>query len=133
MTNYNFVDNFIALTDTDTNKNFTSGTYTFVSNSVNVAAMTYIVRQYTVPLSQTTRSYQLMVNMSDLDNRYFPVDNYDRIESTGSGQRGRAVVVSASGGVATVSVYFYFTDMSGSTTFPTFNLNIIRRDFVDEF
>lgn len=132
-TRADFIDDFRLVTDSNTNKNFTSGVYAFSPPSTNVASMSYVVRQFDVPLSADTRSYQLVVNMSDLDNKYYPVDNYDRKEPVGIYSRGRAVVVSANSGTATVSVYYYFEAPSGSTTFPAFTLNVIRRDFVDEF
>lgn len=133
MTNADFIDDFRLVTDADTNKNFASGNFNFSVPATTVAGQSYTVRSYSLPLSADTRSYQLMINMSDLDSRYYAADNFDRMESVGSFNRGRAVVVSASGGEATVSVYFYFNAPSGSTTYPAFTLNIIRRDFVDGF
>lgn len=133
MTNYDFIDKFIATTDANTNKNYSSGVFAFSVPSTSVNALDYAVRQFSVPLSTDTRSYSLIVNMSDLDNRYYPIDNYDRSESAGSGMRSRSTVVTASNGTAIVSLYYSFNAFSGSTTFPAFTLNVIRRDFVDEF
>lgn len=131
MTSYDEVKNFILTTDANTRKNYSSATFAFNSPAISVASAEYTLRSYTVPLSADTRDFQLMINMSDEDNLYRPIERYDRRTDIGTGFRGYSTVVTASGGQATVYVYLWNTS-SGTTTFPAFTLNVIRRDFVDE-
>lgn len=131
MTSYDEVKDFILTTDANTRKNYSSATFAFNSSAVSVPSNGYIIRPYDVPLSGDTRDFQLMLNMSDEDSLYRPVERYDRRTSVGDGLRIYSTVVTASGGQATVYVYMWNTS-SGTTTFPAFTLNVIRRDFVDE-
>lgn len=131
MTSYDGVKDFILTTDANTRKNYSSATFAFNSSAVSVPSGGYTLRSYDVPLSGDTRDFQLMLNMSDEDNLYRPVERYDRTTNVGTGLRIYSTVVTASGGKATVYVYMWNTS-SGATTFPAFTLNVIRRDFVDE-
>ena len=131
MTSYDEVKDFILTTDANTRKNYSSATFAFNSPAVSVPSNGYAMRSYNIPLSSDTRDFQLMLNMSDEDNLYRPVERYDRRTDIGTGLRGYSTVVTASGGQATIYVYMSNSSL-GTTTFPAFTLNIIRRDFVDE-
>lgn len=132
MTSYSDVENLIATTDANTNKNYSTATYSFSSSSVSVADNAHLQRDYSIPLSTSTRQFNIIVNMSDENSSYYPVDRIERRENSGTGSKQWALTITASGSTATLSVFFVNSNTGASRTFAAFTLNVIRRDFVDE-
>lgn len=127
---YDQVKNFVFSSDCDYNKNLSSETLQFSSDAVTVGVGSYALRQYTIPLSEETRHYQLYVNLSLDSGEYYAMPNPDRRYGTGN-VRTISVNVSQNGTDLTLNVYL-INSSPGSQNFPTFTINATRRDFVDE-
>lgn len=122
---------FIITTDSNTSKYLTDDPYTnsYASASVSVAVGSYTTRTFVVPLSTVTRLYSIWVNVSLDGSTYVKIPNRDRQYG---GVRNIATTISSSGDSATITMYL--VNISGSTqVFPAFTVNVIRRDYVDEF
>ena len=129
MSRYEEVEDYIVTSDANSTKNLSSDTFPFSSAAVTVPTHTYVLRSYTIPLSESTRFYQLLVNLSIDGNQYFSVPTRDRRYN--SGNRTIATVISVSGSDITLNLYLIATSGS-SQNFPAFTINVIRRDIVDE-
>lgn len=129
MTRYEDQKNFIVTTDTNSNKNLSSEMFSFNSAATSVGVGSYATRSYMIPLSKITRFYQIYVNLSIDGNEYYAVPNPVRVYS--GGMRSISTVISQSG--SNISINLYLVNQSPSTqNFPSFTVNIYRRDFEDE-
>lgn len=129
MATYDEVKDFIVTTDANTNKNLSSGDFSYSSPAVSVGVGSYVLRSYTVPLSRDTRFYQLYVRLSIDSDSWTALPTGDRLYN--SNQRAIAINTSSSGSNTTLSLYL--VNQSGSTqSFPAFTVFVTRRDFVDE-
>lgn len=126
------VSKFIITTDANTSKYLTDAPYTtsFSSSAATVAVGAAVTRTYTIPLSEATRLYAIWVNISLDGAAYIKIPNRDRLYA--SNAQRIATTLSAVGSNATLTLYL--VNSSGSLqNFPAFTINIIRRDYVDEF
>lgn len=133
MTSYQEVKDFILTTDANTRKNYQTSTFAFNSPSVVVANNTFVTRSFAVPLSTVTRDFEILLNMSDESDFYYNPDRFGRLEPVGTGQKQWATQITANGSTCNVVVYLVNTGIGSNVTFAAFTLNVIRRDFVDEF
>lgn len=125
------VSQFSTTTDANSSKYLTDSPYTnsYSSASVVVGVSSYATRTFVVPLSDQTRLYALWVNVSLDGDVYVRIPNRDR--SYASNARIISTTMSSDGTNATITMYL--VNASGvSQTFPAFDVNIIRRDYVDE-
>lgn len=120
MSNSDLASKFILTTDFDTNKNTSSETYTFTSNAVTLAAGTYDLDSFSVPLDSITSIYQIYINISLEGNTYFvaPAKQYN------SGTYIIAPVISSDG----LEVYIV-NITGGSVNVPSFTTNVKVRQF----
>lgn len=126
------VSNFLKTTDANTSKYLTNQPYTdsFSSASVSVSVFSYATRNYTIPLSENTRAHELWVNLSLDGDVYIKMPNRPRVY--GGGVRSISSTMSVDGG--SIYLTLYLVNQSPTTqTFPSFTVNVIRRDYVDEF
>lgn len=126
---YDQVKNFVFSSDCDYNKNLSSEDFQFSSDAATVGVGSYLLRQYTITLSEETRHYQLYVNLSLDSGEYYALPNPDRLY--GGGVRTISVNVGQNGTDLTLNVYL-INSSPGSQNFPAFTINATRRDFVDE-
>lgn len=125
------VSNMVITSDADTSKYLTLQPYTmtFSSASASVGMGAYVQRTYTIPLSRATKRYSLWVNISLDGGSYVKMPNPDRRYGS-MGERSISVTVSQSGSDLTLNIYL--VNQSGTTqTFPSFDINVIRRDYLD--
>jgi len=124
------VSDFLITTDADTSKYLTNAPYTnsYSSASVSVGVGSYTTRSFSIPLSTSTRLYDIWVNISLDGGTYMKIPNMDRQYS--SNQQLISTQVNANNGVATLTLYLV-NQSGGAQTFPAFTVNIIRRDYVD--
>lgn len=132
MSSYNDIKDFILTTDAGTSKNFATETFQYTSAAASVSENSFVQRNYTIPLSTETRVFEILVNMSDEDSSYYPVNRFERRELSGFGTKQWAMQLTASGDSATLVIYLVNVNISPSVNFAAFNVNVIRRDFVDE-
>lgn len=129
MPSYDEVKDFIITTEASAIKNLTSESFTFSSAATAVGAASYVLRQFTVPLSTDTRFYQLYYELSLDSGKWFDVADVSPYQQ--SGIRGVQVVVSKNATDLTLNLYLI--DQSGAgTSFGDITINVTRRDFVDE-
>jgi hypothetical protein len=122
---------FIKTSDADTKKYLTDDPYTaaFTSAAVSVGVGTYATRTYVIPLSALTRFFGLWVNISLDGGEYIKIPNRNRLYA--SNAQNIATTVEIDNGQITLTLYL--VNQSGvSQSFPAFDVNIIRRDYVDE-
>jgi len=123
---------YTKTTDMNTKKYLTNTPYTqsFSSSAVSVGVSSYVTRNYTIPLSTATRFFSLLINVSLDGDLYIKAPNMDRRYA--SGQQLIATTISISEG--NIFLTLYLVNQSGSTqNFPSFTLNIVRRDYTDEY
>lgn len=126
---YDEVKDFLVTTDANTNKNLSSGNFSYSSSAVAVGVGNFATRSYNVPLSRDTRFYQLYVRLSIDGVDWTSLPAMDRLYN--SNQQGIAMNTSSSGNNTTLNLYL--VNQSGVTqNFPAFTVYVTRRDFVDE-
>lgn len=131
MTNYNQIKALRLTTDANTNKNISSESFTFSSASVSVAAGSFVTRSFTIPLSEDTRFYQVYFNYSIRPGEYYSAAQFEYVDPSASQRRYGNQLSSNPDGTLTLIVYLV-NNGPGSSTFPAFDVNVLRRDFLDE-
>lgn len=128
---YDNVKDFIVTTDTDTSKNLSSNVFNYVSPSLNVSAGSYTSRSFTVPLSTSTRIYQILVEAQGIWTGWRTFPMRDVIFNQGSPTQ-YAIAVNMSSSADSVVINFWYINYAATTrNFTAFNVNVIRNDFVD--
>ncbi len=131
MTSYDQIKALRLTTDANTNKNISSETLQFSSASVVVGAGSFVTRTYTIPLSAETRFYQIYINYSFRAGEYYSTAQFDYVDPVVLTRRYAVQVSSNTSGSVTMTIYLVNNDVS-STTFAAFDINVLRRDFLDE-
>ena len=121
------INKFLLASDVNTNKNLSSGTYDFSQSSITVGAGSYALRTYSVPLSSSTRLYQIYVNLSIDGDVWTTLPARDRLYSN---NRSIAINLAQTGSSISLDVYMVNRD-TASQTFAAMTVSVKRRDFVD--